>query len=418
MKTLKPTFNYSVYAVIAALLLTACSSDDSNNSNTTNTGSTTTAGAVSDAYILAVDAFDQPYLINHDGEVLFQWDLSNENLGNDAQLLDDGSLLVALKVNNPQINFGGYGGKFRKINADQSIEWEVSYNSSDYIAHHDVEELSNGNIIFPVWEKVNSSDATALGFAESNTIYPDAIIEMNPYMGTVVWEWHMTDHLVQDYDSNQANYGVIAESPNRIDINYNSTQSDGDLSHVNGITIDETNDLVYITVNYYSEVWVIDHSTTTEEATGSTGGTYGLGGDLVYRFGNPLAYDNVGDVTLNRVHYPNLFDDNKMLVFANNIYNGQSAVVEYQLAPPFQLIAGEDNEPAVTWEFTDSSLFSLNIGGAVRMANGNTLITEGTGTLWEVTDAGAVVWQNTDFTSPWRAYAYELDAPALSALGL
>ena len=173
-----------------------------------------------------------------------------------------------------------------------------------------------------------------------------------------------------------------------------------------------------MTVNFYNEVWVIDHSTTTEEAASSTGGNYGLGGDLVYRFGNPLAYDNVGEVSLNRVHYPNLFDGNKMLVFVNNKYDGQSAVVEYELSPPYELVAGQDNEPSITWEFTDSDLYSNGLGSGVRMSNGNTLISEGTGTIWEVNSSGDVLWKYTDFNRPWRAYAFTVDDEAITALGL
>ncbi|MCG8124292.1 MAG: arylsulfotransferase (ASST), partial [Candidatus Thiodiazotropha taylori] len=46
-----------------------------------------------------------------------------------------------------------------------------------------------------------------------------------------------------------------------------------------------------LTVHNFSEIWVIDHSTTTAEAAGHSGGASGKGGDLLYRWGNPQAYD-------------------------------------------------------------------------------------------------------------------------------
>ncbi len=422
----KMKFKLGTVSLFLILLSLASCSDDSDDVSITeeditdDSSDTTEASSTvdSDSYILAIAPDTGVYLIDHDGNTLFDWDFNGDQLGNDAMLQSDGSLVSTIKVDNPRISFGGYGGAFRKINADQSIEWEVEYSSNTYIAHHDINYLSNGNIIFPVWEEVSAADAAEMGFSGNFDIYPEAIIEMNPLTQEIVWEWHATDHLVQDYDESKSNFGVVGDVPNLIDVNYNNDQTDGDIMHVNGITLDETNDLLYMTVNFYSEVWVIDHSTTTEEAATSTGGNYNLGGDLVYRFGNPLAYDNVGEVTMNRVHYPNLFDDNKMLVFVNNKYDNQSAVAEYQLSPPYELVAGQDNEPELIWEFTDSDLYSNGLGSGVRMSNGNTLISEGTGAIWEVNSDGDVLWRYTNYTRPWRAYAFTKDDDAITALGL
>ena len=52
---------------------------------------------------------------------------------------------------------------------------------------------------------------------------PDHIIEVQPTgptSGTIVWEWHVWDHLIQDYDSSKANYGVVGDHPELVDINY------------------------------------------------------------------------------------------------------------------------------------------------------------------------------------------------------
>ncbi|MGJ8549448.1 arylsulfotransferase family protein [Winogradskyella wichelsiae] len=405
----------ALLAVMA--LFTACNDDDIESSDGSDTDTTT--GTDTSTYILVVDQTGQGAdIINHDGDEIFSWDF-DAAIGNDASLLDDGSMLVCLKANDAAITFGGYGGVFQKINADQTTDWEVSYSSTTQTAHHDVDYLANGNIIFPVWEQLLVGDATEMGFSGSQDIYPEAIIEMNPVTQEIVWEWHATDHLIQDHDSAKLNYGTVQDNPNKIDINYNSGQANGDIMHANGITVDETNNIIYLTINNYSEIWVIDHSTTTAQATTSTGGNYNLGGDLVYRFGNPLAYDNVGDVTINDVHYPNLLDTGNMLVFSNNIYDNQSAVFEYQLNPPYQLVAGEDNEPELVWSFTDSELYSSGLGGAVRTPNGNTLIAEGRdGTVWEVSDSGEVLWKYAGYDTLWRVYSIPVDDDRLTFLGV
>ena len=161
--------------------------------------------------------------------------------------------------------FGGYGGIIKIINPDGSIFWKYHYYSSDYIAHHDVEMLPNGNIIVLVWERVIATDAQALGISVDYDVFTEALIEVNPNTNEIEWEWHSKDHLVQDIDNSLSNFGQIAESPHLINPNY-FLKDNGDIMHANGIDYDEEKDVIYLSVNFYHEIWVIDHSTTTAEA--------------------------------------------------------------------------------------------------------------------------------------------------------
>ena len=143
-------------------LFTACYDDDIESSDMD-----TTRGTDTYTCILVVDQTGQGAdIINHDGDEIFSWDF-DAAIGNDASLLDDGSMLVCLKVYDAAITFEGYGGVFQKINADQTTDWEVAYSTTTQTAHHDVDYLSNGNIIFPVWEQLLVSDIRLLQKVET-----------------------------------------------------------------------------------------------------------------------------------------------------------------------------------------------------------------------------------------------------------
>src|SRR5207245_6277174 len=63
-----------------------------------------------------------------------------------------------------------------------------------------------------------------------------------------------------------------------------------DWTHINAVAYNADLDQIMLTVRAFSEFWIIDHSTTSAEAKGHTGGRGGKGGDLLYRWGNPQAY--------------------------------------------------------------------------------------------------------------------------------
>ena len=60
--------------------------------------------------------------------------------------------------------------------------------------------------------------------------------------------------------------------------------------HSNAVAYNAELDQVLLNVLEFNEFWIIDHSTTSAEAAGHTGGKHGKGGDLIYRWGNPRAY--------------------------------------------------------------------------------------------------------------------------------
>ncbi|WP_114902752.1 aryl-sulfate sulfotransferase [Kordia sp. SMS9] len=364
------------------------------------------------------------FLLSKTGQKVHEFTF-DEPLGNDLQILPNGNLLGVFKDPNAQIEFGGYGGIVKIINPNGNVEWEYTLSNSDFIVHHDVEMLPNGNVLLLVWERIAEVDAAAQGSANPGDIYPETLMEIDRNTNAVVWQWRSYDHIVQDDDPSLPNYGIVADNPRKVNINYNPI-ANGDIMHANGFDYDSTKDVIYLSVNFFSEVWVIDHSTTTAEAATNSGGNYGFGGDLVYRFGNPRAYDNMmGEVRGDRNHYPNLLEDGvpgegNMLLYVNGFAAGFSTVYELEMPATYSLLPNTDNEPNVVWSYSNEAIFSSKISGAERLDNGNTLICEGDFGFWEVTPDKEVVWRYNGGEGSffWRAYDHEVDDPVLASFGL
>ncbi|WP_033961110.1 aryl-sulfate sulfotransferase [Psychroserpens jangbogonensis] len=414
---------------ILILCFFGCSDDDDSGSiiqpNLTENVEVYEEDLLENSLVLAVEnGGNTSYLLNKQGHRVYQWDFDT-NLGNDLEILPDGKLIGMFKVFGPEISFGGAGGTVKILNLNSGVDWQYTYATNNHIAHHDVELLPNGNVLFIAWERVEGLIAQINGVNVTDDIFPETLVEVNPTTNQIVWKWNSFDHIIQDFESSDLNFGIISENPQLIDINYNSSANGGDIMHANGIDYDDTNDVIYLSVNNYSEIWVIDHSTTTTEASSNSGGNYNKGGDLVYRFGNPETYNNIGNRLFYNNHFPNLIEKDvpgkdNMLVFVNKDNDEeQSAVYELDLPDTFNLLPNTNNEPNVVWEFTDPTMYSRIISGAVRLKNGNTLICEGAYGFWEITQDGLVAWKyNSQNTNMWRAYNYYLDDNALSDFDL
>ncbi len=348
------------------------------------------------------------YLIDMCGRVVHQWE-GQYVPGTVVYLLDDGHLLrteMLPPALNPVFNQGGQAGRVYEMDWDGNILWEFTYSSADHMSHHDVEPLPSGNVLMIAWEYKTRAEAEAVGrdpsLLRDGELWPDHVVEVDPDTATIVWEWHVWDHLIQDRFPSLPGYGVVADHPELVDVN-RTLLGQMDWLHVNSVAYNAELDQIVLSAHNLSEIWVIDHSTTTGEAAGHTGGAHGKGGDLLYRWGNPQNYGAGGaaDKVIHHQHdvhwiAPGLPGEGDILLFDN----GRTFSTVVQIVPPanavgdYPLLSGAWGPDIPKWTYSDPpDFFSSSISGAQRQPGASTLICEGnTGHIFEVAPGGEVVW--------------------------
>ncbi len=411
--------------------------------------------------LLVPSSSTETYLIDNCGHEIRRWS-SDYTPGLSAYLLADGSLIRTGRIPSFAFTGGGLGGIIERYDWDGNLIWSYEYANSLHHQHHDISVMPNGNILMLAWDYWSEADALAAGRDEElvdSYLWAESVVELEP-SGTdeaiIVWRWSIKDHLIQNRDAFKPNYGNPEDHPERIDINYMGTPVgstlDYDWTHANSIDYNSDRDEILLSIRNFSELWILDHSTTTLEAASTTGGLAGRGGDLLYRWGNPEVYD-VGtalDQQLFSQHdahwIPNGLPDGGRIMVYNNGNNrpGVQASSIDLLTPPldasgqYVMPPGFATAPATSFRVypavLDPDFFSLNVSGAQRQPNGNTLICEGIeGHLFEVNAAGEIVWDyvnpvgfggpvaqgNPPFSnSVFRTYRYAADYPGIEGRDL
>jgi hypothetical protein len=393
------------------------------------------------------------YLIDMQGRVVQTW-TAKCTPGASTYLLENGHLLRTGSLMGEEQSFGGgpgAGGRVQEFNWDGSLVWDFKLFNPKQLPHHDITKLPNGNVLMIVWDKKTPEECLAAGrrteLMPDTHLLPDSILEVKPTgktTGEIVWEWHLWDHLVQDFDKTKANYGNVAEHPELVNINYGedalapaktskdqqdklksigyvganpaagrSPRRNPDWTHCNSVAYNPELDQIIVSSPHFSEFWIIDHSTTTKEAAGHTGGRSGKGGDLLYRFGNPLAYraGTKKDQRLfsqHNAHWipPGLPGAGHVMVFNNGNERpdgNYSSVDELVLPVDAEGKYARDSKGAfetakLIWSYTapkKNDFYSFFISGAQRLPNGSTLICSGAnGTVFEVTPPdNQIVWK-------------------------
>jgi hypothetical protein len=376
------------------------------------------SGSLDDGYVLfAPNTSTTTYLINKCGKQIKTWP-STYKTGQSCYLLPDGTLLRTGNTNNTTFTAGGTGGIVQKIDWNGNVTWSYTVSDATKCQHHDVKALPNGNVLIIAWELKTNIEAIAAGRNPSlvpTTVWSEQIIEVQPTGtngGTIVWEWHLWDHLVQDYDATKSNYGTIATNPKLLNINYNASATQADWIHLNSIDYNPTLDQIMLSLHNVDEIWIIDHSTTTAQAASHLGGNSGNGGDIIYRWGNPAAYNN--GTTANQKLYGQhnarwiengLPFENQIMIFNNGIgrTGGNYSTVEI-INPPVNGANYTATLPylplTTSWNYNygnPNSYYAQNISGAQQLSNGNVLLCNGpSGIFTEVTTNGTQVWKYTN----------------------
>jgi hypothetical protein len=365
------------------------------------------------------NAHTETFLINNCGQVVRQW-TSTFVQGNSVYLLENGNLLRTGNTNSTDIVFGGQGGVIELYNWEGTLIWQYYYDTPQYRQNHDIFPLPNGNILILAAKVMTNAQAIQAGrnpaLLPQSVLYSQQIVEVQPVgtnQGTIVWEWDIKDHLIQDFDATKDNFGVVSQNPNKLNVNFtNGGDGSSNWLHVNSVQYNLTLNQIILSSRNLSEIWIIDHSTTTAQAATGSGGLSGKGGDLIYRWGNPQAY-NVGtaaDRKLYGQHYPHwiadgLLDAGKIIVFNNGRDRQPQFSEVFILNPPTSAAGVYVMQPGGTFGPQNpdyifdqnplpTPLFTAILGGANRLPNGNILICAGSlGALIEIDNLENIVWR-------------------------
>lgn len=357
---------------------------------------------------------DTTYIIDNCGKVINKW-VSSYRPSLSAYFTEDGHLWRTAKAN-PIFNMSGAGGKIEKFDWQGNLVWQFDFCDSNRCQHHDIEVLPNGNVLILAVEKKSASECIAIGkdpskIPASNELWFEMLVEIEPIginSGNMVWEWHVWDHLVQDFDSTKLNYAPVDIHPELLDINLNVNQIKEDWLHMNAVSYNEELDQILLSSKVTSEIYIIDHSTTTLESASHSGGSQNKGGDLLYRWGNPLRYKrgNLQDRKLFDQHDPEWIPSgypNQGMISVFNNGNPQRPFSSADIIDPpvdsngaYIISNNLPFEPnSLHWSYKDSANFySDKLSSTQVLPNGNVLICNGQrGQFFEVDSLKNKVWE-------------------------
>lgn len=379
---------------------------------------------------------DRLFLVDNCGEVVNSWNPISPKYH--VKLMPNGNIVFIDWLSNAIVE------------RDWDDNLVKSTKPSDPHIHLDYEVivLENGNYLCVGRKEISEEELLNIGYNLNGIGSPphtDVVLEMDSENGDVVWLWNTADHVIQQRSPDIPNYGIVSAHPELLNLDAISTNDwkNDEAFMINGMDYNAELDQIVVSLRKMSEIAIIDHSTTTEEAAGHSGGKYGKGGDILYRWGNPQNYDrgDANDRELYFQHNPNWIQYgehiNKIAIYNNGIYRpGVSYQDQYSNAPIIATpilenggyeiddnVAFEPDTPSVDYGIpgSDNHFFSYYTSATKVLPNGNVLITVGGDhRVIELEPDGTLAWEyvlaSAFFT--FRAEKYPVDYPAFEGRDL
>jgi hypothetical protein len=338
--------------------------------------------------------------------------------GYSSYIMPGGYLVRSAKATGVSFMGGPICGKIQKHDYSGALVWDFIYSTTSYVTHHDICPLPNGNVLAIAYERRTATEVSAAGGNNAIEMWPDKIVEIEPTgptTGNVVWEWKAWDHLMQNVNPAKSNYvTTLADHPGKLNINYKQTK---DWIHMNGLDYNPILDQIAFSSHNLNEIYIIDHSTTTAEAATNAGGNSGKGGDILYRWGNPVAYGASGTAVLNVTHDAHWIREGmpnagRLVAFNNKGVSSTQSAVDYVITPAsgytYTITPGAAFSPSTYTSRIACNGYTSNMGNSYELPNGNTLICIATsGKVYEINAAGTQLWSKTFSGSVPQSFMYD-----------
>ncbi len=309
-------------------------------------------------------------LIANDGTEAHRWDLPNRP-GRHARILANGNLAYnGVHPDSPKLFplWQKYrGGIMQQIDPCGKIVRE----HRDPFAHHDQHHLDNGEILYTTLEVLTEQQAKSIpggipgSEAPDGKVYADCIkhVDIN---NNLIWSWKVIDHLDPKIFSLQPHY-TRDHWPL---INSVYPLKDGNIL----ASLRSVSAVIIISRETGQVIWHLDSTVVAQQ------------------------------------HCASELENGDIIVFDNGTFRYRES------ATYSRVIQVSRATKQIVWQYRDPhpmTFFTPFMGGAQRLQNGNTLITEAAfGRIFEVTMEGKICWEyiNPHFADYKGLDAHEIEA--------